>query len=169
MSIGTTGDDINRNNISHKLQRPNVPEYQNSLPVLPNQMTQSGGDRLLAGDEMFSFVGSSNSQRNIVRSDARYSGDQDRLGGVTGKRRRQSRSANRFKTQGSRRQIMDEGRKYLDGSTNDGFASKSGLFPNDRNYEEWVDVASSGNGYEMKTRRMSRTYVNKSYDNDSFA
>ena len=162
ISIGQSQGDFNRD-LYPNLPELRIAEYQNSLPVPPNQLNQKGPNqqRLINNTEMSSL-----SQRSISRLGRRFSGNEDPMGVITSNGRRRSKSAERYMAQRNQEDSLDDWR-YFDESANERFDSGSSSFPSNKNYRELLNDNTS-NGYEMKTTRMTRTYVNEAYDNDSF-
>ena len=163
ISIGQSQDDINRNIINPNLPEPKIAEYQNSLPAPPNQINLQGPNqqRFLTNAEISSL-----SQRRVSHSARRFSGDEDSIGVIASSSRRRSKSAERYMAQRSQGNSLD-GWRHFDELTNEHFDSSSGSFPSNRNYRESRDNSMS-KGYEMKTTRISRTYMNEAYDDASF-
>ena len=134
-------------------------DYQVSLPIPPNQMNRSYASN---DDEVFSFT-----EQNIVRSDRKFSGNEDRIGDEASERRRRSISAERFIAEGNQRESVDGRWSYFDESGNQRLDSSRRLFSGNRNYNKET-LNTAGNGYGMKTKRVSTTRITETFNNDSF-
>ena len=126
----------------------------------PNQVARNGSDgyQLVNNAEKLPF-----GQRS-----ARRLGDEDRASSLVNELSRRSTSAERFTTDRDMEEELAERQMYLDEPSNVRLKSRIErnrmMFSGDKNYNK----SNVETGYEMKTQRVRRTYINDAYDDDSF-